>query len=76
MKIYEFKCESCGKIFESSIVEAKQLSCKSCGSENIKRIFSTPGLIKEKSNFGGKTCCGRDERCDVPPCGENGTCIR
>jgi len=76
MKIYEFKCEDCGKIFESSIAEVTKLSCRSCGSENIKRIFSTPSLVKEKSKSGGKTCCGRDERCGMPPCSENGTCIR
>ena len=76
MKIYEFKCEDCGSIFELLKDESVKLSCQACGSVNIKRIFSTPILVKEHVKYDGKTCCGRDERCSAPPCGENGNCVR
>jgi len=76
MKIYEYKCEDCGSIFELLKDGSEKIFCKLCGSENIKRIFSAPILAKEHFNYGGKTCCSRDERCSIPPCSQNGTCVR
>lgn len=76
MKIYEFRCEDCGSIFELSDSKIEELLCRNCGSRNVKRVYCAPALLKENSAYDGKTCCGRDERCDMPPCGENGTCIR
>jgi len=76
MKIFEFRCEDCGNVFELADNEKEKSSCSSCGSGNIKRVFSRPILVKEQASYGAKTCCGRDERCDLPPCGESGECIR
>ena len=75
MKIYEFKCEDCGSIFELLKDESVKLSCQACGSVNIKRLFSSPLLVKDYAKSEGRTCCGRDERCSAPLCGENGTCV-
>ncbi len=44
MPIYEFHCEDCGKDFESLILIASAvegLTCKHCGSTNIKKLIST-----------------------------------
>ena len=76
MKIYEFRCESCGSIFELTKEESEDLSCPRCGSKDVKRLFSTPAIMKDYALSEGKTCCGRDERCSTPPCGDNGACVR
>lgn len=44
MPIYEFHCEDCDKNFEALIMISsalKDLSCKHCGSTNIKKMIST-----------------------------------
>ncbi len=76
MKIYEFKCESCGSIFELTEGESQNLICTKCGAKDVKRLFSTPALVKDYASSESKTCCGRDERCSTPPCSGNGVCIR
>jgi len=76
MKIYEFRCEDCGSIFELLKDETAKLSCSICGSSNIKRMFSLPLIVKDYAKSEGKTCCGRDERCSSPPCSNDGMCIR
>lgn len=80
MPIYEYKCQDCGKVtevFVRSINERVDLSCPDCQSKNLQKIFSTPsavvmgGLTRQ-----GMTCCGRNERCDTPPCSDGGACKR
>ena len=80
MPIYEYKCEECGKkteIFIKSKDDKENLACKHCGSKKLKKLISAPAaFIMGNSNPKGTTCCGRNERCDTPPCSENGTCKR
>jgi putative FmdB family regulatory protein len=80
MPIYEYRCQDCGKVTEvfiRSINEKVDVSCPDCRSSNLLKIFSAPsavlmgGLSKQ-----GMTCCGRNERCDTPPCSDGGTCKR
>jgi len=77
MPIYEYFCKKCGKIneFIEIISSDKKFKCQFCGSEELQKIVSKPSFLK---NFGekGKTCCGRDERCDTPPCSSDGFCRR
>ena len=43
MPIYEFKCNSCGKNYESLVLIASaldSLTCKHCHSQDIKKIIS------------------------------------
>lgn len=60
--------------------------CPQCG-EILSRLIGAGGGIIVKGNkssisdyksnsFSGQTCCGRDERCDTPPCSDNGRCKR
>jgi putative FmdB family regulatory protein len=82
MPIYEYKCRDCGKVSEFLIgvgQEKAKLKCSSCGSKKLEKIFSqsfisTSGHII--GSQGGKTCCGRTERCDTPPCSSDGICKR
>jgi putative FmdB family regulatory protein len=78
MPIYEYRCENCGKITEvlqKRMDLEEQLKCFNCGSKQLKKMISVPAvMIKQKSSSNGRTCCGRIERCDTPPCSDNGTC--
>jgi len=82
MPIYEYKCKDCGKVSEFLVgvtKDAVEIKCSFCNSENLDKIFSqsfvsTSGHIIGAQ--GGKACCGRDERCDTPPCSDGSTCRR
>jgi len=82
MPIYEYKCKDCGKVSEFLVgvtKDALEIKCSFCNSKNLDKIFSqsfvsTGGRII--GSQGGKTCCGRAERCDTPPCSNDGVCKR
>jgi len=82
MPIYEYKCKDCGKISEFLVGVTKdmpEIKCNFCQSKKLDKIISgsfisTSGHII--GSQGGKTCCGRAERCDTPPCSDGGVCRR
>jgi putative FmdB family regulatory protein len=78
MPIYEYRCEPCGRTVEllrRSGEAGDPVECPGCGGP-MTRQFSAPGGIRVgDGRAGGSTCCGRDERCDSPPCG-GGSCCR
>ncbi|MDY6971481.1 MAG: zinc ribbon domain-containing protein [Thermodesulfobacteriota bacterium] len=79
MPIYEYRCTACGATSEYLIGMGKDeaISCKGCGSTKMERILSFAsfmGGIPER--VPGRTCCGREERCETPPCSDKGTCRR
>lgn len=78
MPIYEFKCRDCQAVTEVLFRSGSDdlgLRCSQCGSEDLEKILSSPSMVSSgKSRAPGKTCCGREERCDVPPCSTGGTC--
>ncbi len=80
MPIYEYKCDDCGKVSEflfGVTQEGVEIICNHCGSKNMNKIFSKSYVSVGKSNnLAGKTCCGRDERCEKPPCSDIGKCER
>jgi putative FmdB family regulatory protein len=82
MPIYEYRCAKCDKVSEFLVgvgKEKSEIKCKYCGSEDMTRIISAPFVSSGKETVDlqqGKTCCGRDERCDTPPCSDDGTCVR
>ncbi len=72
MPIYEYRCKECGNVFECFVRHnhKNQIVCPECGSSDIEKILSvTHPVCSGKGQAPGKTCCGRDERCDSPPCG-------
>jgi len=82
MPIYEYQCDRCGVVFEfiEAVTEAGTArSCSACGSGGTTRMLSRDvqargqGIIADR---GGSTCCGREERCDGPPCGDRDGCRR
>jgi putative FmdB family regulatory protein len=82
MPIYEYKCKDCGKISEfliGVVRDTLEIKCHFCGSKEVDKIFSksfTPAAGNLPGSQGGKTCCGREERCDTPPCSDGGACRR
>lgn len=82
MPIYEYKCKNCGMVNEFLQTigdDESEIKCKFCESKELIKIFSK-SFISKTERFtgpqGGKTCCGRDERCETPPCSDEGECIR
>jgi len=79
MPIYEYRCRECGRIQEFLIIgnANADIVCPDCGSKNMERLFSAASFINSSnSRMPGRTCCGRNERCDFPPCATGGRCRR
>jgi len=79
MPIYEYRCRGCGATSEYLIDVGKDenISCKECGSSEMEKILSVASFmtgVPERAP--GRTCCGREERCETPPCSDEGTCRR
>ncbi|MEW6685937.1 MAG: zinc ribbon domain-containing protein [Candidatus Edwardsbacteria bacterium] len=80
MPIYEYQCQNCRKVVEvlqKGFTQNEPLVCPDCGSTEMKRMISSPGVIvMGGSTPKGTTCCGREERCSTPPCSDDGVCGR
>lgn len=85
MPTYEYECATCGLVFErrQAITDEPIRKCPECHGE-VERLISGGGgfILKGSGSQGmrkesecslerlGKTCCGREERCRKPPCGD------
>lgn len=79
MPIYEYQCSDCGKrseIITGICDEGDALQCKHCGSASITKVPTAASIAMRYSRPAGKTCCGRDERCDTPPCSGDSPCCK
>jgi putative FmdB family regulatory protein len=79
MPIYDYRCLDCGKISEiflHGVDNTKFIACPVCGSERAERLFSASYLIQTEIRAPGKTCCGKSERCETPPCSTGDVCFR
>ena len=78
MPIYEYRCNQCGKVSEILVgvgFDDEVFTCKHCGSSDLEKILSVSSFtFSDSSRAPGTTCCGRDERCDTPPCSTGGVC--
>jgi putative FmdB family regulatory protein len=86
MPTHEYECGTCGLRFErrQAMSEEAAASCPECCGSVRRLISGGVGFILKSSgpdraerNGGGcslehtgKTCCGRDERCGKPQCGD------
>ncbi len=89
MPTYEYQCESCGYKFEKfqNMNENPLKKCPKCGRKIKRLIGAGMGVIfrgrgfyatdyKNNNPSPNRTCCGRTERCDKPPCSDDGICKR
>ncbi|MDD5556982.1 MAG: zinc ribbon domain-containing protein [bacterium] len=80
MPTYEYECTACGGRFErrQRMADPPVAACPACGGGVRRLISGGAGIILKREGRGGacsleqagRTCCGREERCDAPPCGE------
>jgi putative FmdB family regulatory protein len=78
MPVYDFKCQECGKVSEfllPVLPDSKELACPGCGSKNLEKRISAPSLLRSATKS-STTCCGREERCEKPPCSTGERCRR
>ena len=79
MPIYEYRCEACGAVSEYLVRlgDEGRIQCKVCGASEMNRILSAASFtLQSDRQAPGRTCCGREERCEAPPCSDGGTCRR
>ena len=79
MPIYEYRCEACGAVTEYlvGVDDEVKIQCKVCGSSGMNRILSASSFtFQSNKRIPGRTCCGRKERCETPPCSDGGDCRR
>ncbi len=78
MPIFEYRCLECGADFESVNLPGRDdaARCPECGSAELKKAFSTFSSPRYPVASHGLTCCGREERCDAPPCDDSGPCCK
>jgi putative FmdB family regulatory protein len=77
MPIYTYECENCGRFeHQQPISEPAIEHCPQCGK--IVRRVITGGMgfvLKGRGALASHCekdtpCCGRESRCDEPPCGK------
>lgn len=64
MPLFDYLCLDCNAVTEVLIAGAEdQPQCRSCGSQNLKRLLSTPSSLSGSARgglpgSGDTTCCG------------------
>lgn len=77
MPIYDYRCLECGRVSEIIIRTNEQIpGCLDCGSNNLEQLISSSYMIKMGGQVSGLTCCGREDRCEAPPCSTGDSCRR
>jgi putative FmdB family regulatory protein len=78
MPIYDYKCRECGRVSEILVrnTDGQDVRCPACGGASMDRLISSSCLVKKSPQAPGTTCCGREERCDKPPCSTGEGCHR
>ena len=77
MPIYEYNCRDCDATFEALVRSGEPVACPHCGSASLNKLLSAPVVLSGRTaRPAGRTCCGREERCDTPPCSAGGVCGR
>jgi putative FmdB family regulatory protein len=77
MPVYEYRCSDCGTTFDALVRAGRSVTCPRCGSSSLDKLLSTPAVLSgQTARTEGQTCCGRDDRCGVPPCSAGRTCRR
>jgi putative FmdB family regulatory protein len=77
MPIYTYECEGCGEFErQQSISEPAIEHCPQCGKAVRRVITGGMGFVLKGKGASAShcemdvPCCGRETRCDKPPCGK------
>jgi putative FmdB family regulatory protein len=77
MPVYEYRCRDCDTTFEVLVRGDNAVTCPHCGSPALNKLLSAATVLSgQTARPAGRTCCGRQERCDAPPCSEGEACRR
>ena len=78
MPIYDYRCRRCGEVHEKFVqkADAALVRCPTCGAEDMEKLLSSFNVVSDTARAGGTTCCGREERCETPPCSTGDVCRR
>jgi len=76
MPTYEYQCDACGRRFErfQKMSDRPVGRCPDCGGKVRRLISGGSGVLIKGADTScalrstGRTCCGRDQRCDKPAC--------
>ena len=83
MPTYEFYCNNCKSSFEKwfSMNEQHNAQCPNCGSDKVKKVFSTgAGIVFKGSGFyttdykkkeKTESCCSSESNCNCQKGNEN-----
>jgi len=77
MPIYEYRCGNCGERVEVLVRSGMSAppTCPNCDSPLLEKLFSLPHVLSGQTHRpSGLTCCGREERCETPPCSTDQVC--
>lgn len=77
MPIYVYECPRCGEFEEQQSMSAPALErCPTC-DEPVRKLIAGGANVVVKGRGAsaarcsrGTPCCGRETRCDRPPCGK------
>ncbi|HEY2431826.1 MAG TPA: zinc ribbon domain-containing protein [Vicinamibacterales bacterium] len=72
MPMFEYACQGCGRAFEAFVTSARSPVCPSCGSAELQKLLSSPGMVgmagrKETEAFGGCRAQGGHCGCSHNP---------
>lgn len=77
MPTYVYECAQCGEFeLEQSISDSALDRCPTCSNEVRRIIAGGTGIIMKGTGASDHhcdrttPCCGRETRCDRPPCGK------
>ncbi|MFC1714089.1 FmdB family zinc ribbon protein [Candidatus Poribacteria bacterium] len=79
MPIYEYKCNECGgvqEVLHTGMRDVESVKCTDCGSGDLTRLISAFNVSMGGTSNKGLTCCGKEERCSMPPCNAGEACRR
>ncbi len=55
MPIYEYKCNSCDKEFETLVMGSSTPDCPKCDSQDLTRLMSACGFVSKVTGGSGET---------------------
>ncbi|HUU63567.1 MAG TPA: zinc ribbon domain-containing protein [Dehalococcoidia bacterium] len=77
MPIYDYSCRECGRVSEMLVRTSEgEVRCPHCGGADMEQLVSASYRIKMNKAEPGTTCCGKEERCETPPCSSGEVCRR